>query len=88
MNEAQTTGPIDRLMDRSIAAALLHILEWATSHARRSLLKRAFEVPPGTALKTAKRTEEGNSSGRPQDGERGSPGHGVQLGVISRDRYI
>lgn len=61
MNEAQTTGPIDRLMDRSIAAALLHILEWATSHARPSLLRRAFEVPPGTALKTAAKREKRDS---------------------------
>lgn len=36
MNEAQATGPIDPLIDRSIAAALLHILEWAARHARPS----------------------------------------------------
>lgn len=61
MNEAQATGPIDRLMDRSIAAALLHILEWATSHTRPSLLRRAFEVPPGTELKTAAKREKRDS---------------------------
>lgn len=58
MNEAQATGLIDRSIN---PAALLHILERATGHARPSLPRRAYKVPPGTVLKTAAKREKRDS---------------------------